>query len=94
MATYEKILKTVVITTKSGGEFTIADTATTSDGSAVWEMVRGGANILYKDGDDWQFIRNDCICSAKATVTTAEVEKPEDEFCQPIEDPCAEEPTP
>lgn len=94
-----KPLYKVVITTKSGGEFTVQDTATSNDGSAVWGLIRSGHDLLYKDGEDWQYIAHDCICSAKATVTPTEVEDPTDDFCQPIEDPCAsdeggDEPTP
>lgn len=90
MATYEKILKSVVVTTKSGGSFTITDTTTTNDGSAMWEAIRDGLNLMWKSGtNEWTFVANDCICNAVCTVTTADVQKPEDEFCQEIPDPCA-----
>lgn len=92
MATYEKVLMTVEITTKSGGSFTIADTETDAKGSSVWGMVRSGQDVLYASSEtEQQYIAHDCICSAKATRKVAEVEKPEDEFCKPIEDPCKEE---
>lgn len=92
--TYEKVLMTVVITTKSGGEFTVADTVDNAVGSSVWGMIRTGQDILYaKSETEQQYIAHDCICSAVATRTTKEVEKPEDAFCEPIEK-CPDEPTP
>lgn len=85
--TYDKTLKTVEIETKSGGTFTVADTVDNAVGSAVWDSIVGGGKILYKDGDKWQFIANDCICSASYTTSTTEVTK---EDCEPI-DPCADD---
>ena len=89
--TYTKVLMTVEIETKSGGTFTVADTADDAVASAVWGAIRSGSDLLYKDGDAMQFIAHDCICSAKATTSTTEVTK---EDCEPIEKCPEDEPTP
>lgn len=91
--TYQKTLLTVAIETKSGGSITVADTAESAVGTAAWNAITHGNDVLYKDGDDFQFIAHDCICSAKATPTQTEVTV-EDDNCNYT--PCgetAEEPT-
>lgn len=72
--TITKKLLSVQIETQSGGSFTVADTADNMAGTAVWGMITAGRDILYKDGEDFQFIAADCVCSAKATPSEATVE--------------------
>ena len=83
--TYDKHLLTVEITTKSGNTVTVADTSDDQKGTAAWGLIRQGADLLWKEGEDWMYMAHDCICSAKAIVTTEQVEKPEDDCCQKIE---------
>lgn len=87
---YEKTLISVKITTKSGDEITVADTVDNAVGSAVWNAIIHGDRILYTEGDVQHYIAHDCVCSAEATRTTEEVEKPDGD-CKPIE-VCPEEP--
>lgn len=89
----QKTLLTVEITTKAGNTISVADTVTDPKGTNVWESIIHDERILYLDGDKWTYISHDCVCSATATMTTQEVEAPEDDFCESIEDPC-DEPTP
>lgn len=85
--TYTKTLWTVEIETKSGGTFTVADTADSADGTVAWSAVKAGRDILYKDGDAFKYIAHDCICNATATSTTTEVTV-EDDNCNFA--PCGE----
>lgn len=89
--TIKKTLLTVAIETKAGGSITVADTEETMNGTAVWNAITGGHDVKYFDGEKWQFISADCVCTASATPSEVEVEV-EDDNCN--YHPCGEQTEP
>ena len=85
MATITKQYTSVEVHTLCDYTATADDHVVAGVGSAVWAMLVGRHDVLFKDGDKDVFIPFHAVCYAEKTITSEEVEKPEDEFCKPIE---------
>ena len=93
MATITKHYTKVEVHTMCDYVATADDQVAEGIGGAVWGMLTGRHDILFKDGDKDIFIPFAAVCYAEKTVTSEEVEEPEDATCTPIEK-CPETPEP
>ncbi len=82
-----KTLRTVEITPVAGSAVTFTDTATYTGGTIAWDQVNFQRDVKVPNaaGTEITLIPFQAIVKAVATISTAEVEEPDDSFCTPEE---------
>lgn len=72
MATYTKLLKTITITTTSGGQFIVEDTTDCPAASSALASLNKGTNATIKVGDDIYLILANAVDNIKIETNESE----------------------
>lgn len=81
MATYNKPLYSVAVTTLGGNEFTIADTSSSNSGSAAVAAIEHKADIRTEESGTITIIPYHAIDNAVVTVSSSSADYPVDANC-------------